>query len=155
MCTSMILTWIPNPGTFDIWDIRVPGDFWHLRLEPSSVQLKEGWSKCAFGGGFVYENEAFRKKIPKMSLTQLTQSHRNDVMVLIFWGITSFWPPSKKFNSTKRVIWQLWSWRSFSISNLSKVWQLLNAYQASSNASEHPQNAIIYLHTGFKRIYLV
>ena len=24
------------------------------------------------------------KKLPKMSLTQLTQSHRNDVMVLIF-----------------------------------------------------------------------
>ena len=41
------------------------------------------------------------KKLPKMSLTQLTQSHRNDVMVLIFWGINIILTSVKKVQQHK------------------------------------------------------
>ena len=93
------------------------------------------------------------KKNRKMSLTQLTQSHRIDVMVLIFLGRYIILTSVKEVQQHKEGHSSVVELKKFL--NFSKVCQLLNAYQASSNASEHPQNAIIYLHTGFKRIYLV
>ena len=142
-----------------------PRHLWHLRHQSSrrfafgaflsSTQRKADPNNgnAQLAADSFMRMKPLEKKNRKMSLTQLTQSHRIDVMVLIFLGRYIILTSVKKVQQHKEGYSSVVELKKFL--NFSKVCQLLNAYQASSNASEHPQNAMIYLHTGFKRIYLV